>query len=79
MTISIKSAEVFPRKINAIRLLLTEKRQADCCVVKLIRYLVRHFNRIIPSSAYWPNVRPVLLSDMSKVPFKPVRSFERFK
>ena len=36
MTISIKSAEVwkfFPQKINAIRLLLTEIRQADCCVV----------------------------------------------
>ena len=36
MTKSIKNAEVrkiFPQKINAIRLLLTEKRQADCCVV----------------------------------------------
>ena len=36
MTISIKSAEVwkiYPQKINAIRLLLTGKRQADYCVV----------------------------------------------
>ena len=44
MTISIKSAEV--EKI--LTKILTVKRQAHYCVVKIIHYLVRYFNRASP-------------------------------